>query len=72
MQFQTLCGTDSRFETLDNEKSYFLQGHCRTTGIPIYWYRDIQDIPREFSLFIANEFLDALPIHKLQVFVSVM
>lgn len=35
-------------------------------GIPVKWYRDFCNIPDVFSLIIANEFFDALPIHKLQ------
>ncbi|OQV13665.1 NADH dehydrogenase [ubiquinone] complex I, assembly factor 7 [Hypsibius exemplaris] len=37
-------------------------------GIPVYWYQRIQDIPKGAPAFIvANEFFDALPIHKLQM-----
>lgn len=36
------------------------------SGIPIYWYNRIEDVPLEFSLMVAHEFFDALPIHKLQ------
>ena len=32
---------------------------------PIYWYRQLADVPRSFTLYIAHEFFDALPIHKL-------
>lgn len=35
-------------------------------GIPAKWYRDFRDIPDTFSLIVANEFFDALPIHKFQ------
>jgi len=37
------------------------------TNIPVFWYNSIQDVPRQFSFFIAHEFFDALPIHKFQV-----
>lgn len=36
------------------------------TGVNIYWYKSIDDIPDGFTIFIANEFLDALPIHQFQ------
>jgi len=36
-------------------------------GVKIYWYYSINDVPRKFSVFIAQEFFDALPIHKFQV-----
>uniref|UniRef100_A0A0N5AFJ6 Protein arginine methyltransferase NDUFAF7 n=1 Tax=Syphacia muris TaxID=451379 RepID=A0A0N5AFJ6_9BILA len=57
-------------ETLCSKKSEFIHGnrHIRYNvtrgGIPIYWYRSLSDIPEEFSVFIANEFLDALPVHQ--------
>lgn len=35
-------------------------------GIPVKWYRNFEEIPDVFSLVVANEFFDALPIHKLQ------
>lgn len=35
-------------------------------GIPVKWYRSFEQIPDVFSLVVANEFFDALPIHKLQ------
>lgn len=35
-------------------------------GIPVKWYKHFMDTPDAFSLIIANEFFDALPIHKLQ------
>lgn len=44
---------------------FYLQGET-VTGIPIYWYKHLEDVPREFSLLLAHEFYDAMPIHKLQ------
>lgn len=36
-------------------------------GIPVKWHRTFETIPNDvFSLIVANEFFDALPIHKLQ------
>lgn len=35
-------------------------------GIPAKWFRDYRDVPDGFSLVVANEFFDALPVHKLQ------
>lgn len=32
--------------------------------IPVEWYTQLKDVPKSFSLVIAHEFFDALPIHK--------
>lgn len=39
-------------------------------GIKIFWYYSVNDVPQNFSVIIAHEFFDALPIHKFQVIVS--
>uniref|UniRef100_A0A8C5SDC4 Protein arginine methyltransferase NDUFAF7 n=1 Tax=Laticauda laticaudata TaxID=8630 RepID=A0A8C5SDC4_LATLA len=36
------------------------------TGIPIFWYRNLNEVPEGNSFYLAHEFLDALPIHKFQ------
>ena len=42
--------------------------HCISKfNIPVNWYNKMDDVPQEFSCFIAHEFFDALPIHKFQV-----
>lgn len=35
-------------------------------GIPVNWYRHLSDVPNAFTLLVAHEFFDALPIHKFQ------
>ncbi|PAV62294.1 hypothetical protein WR25_03969 [Diploscapter pachys] len=41
-----------------------LKSNKTKTGIPIYWYNNVDDLPDGFSVFVANEFLDALPVHQ--------
>lgn len=36
-------------------------------GVPVSWYRNLEDVPEGFSCMIAYELFDAFPIHKLQV-----
>jgi NADH dehydrogenase [ubiquinone] 1 alpha subcomplex assembly factor 7 len=35
-------------------------------GIPVKWYRQFDDVPDMFTLLVAHEFFDALPVHKYQ------
>ncbi|CAD5211976.1 unnamed protein product [Bursaphelenchus okinawaensis] len=36
-------------------------------GIPIYWHRELNDVPKQqFSVFVGNEFLDVLPVHLFE------
>ncbi|KAM3722728.1 Protein arginine methyltransferase NDUFAF7 [Dirofilaria immitis] len=57
---------------LCKQPSQFVDGkpyvRCNMTknGFPIYWYRNVDDIPAKFSVFISNEFLDALPINQFK------
>ncbi|KAM8705927.1 hypothetical protein ACLKA7_010255 [Drosophila subpalustris] len=37
------------------------------TGIKAFWHRQLEDVPPGFSLVLAHEFFDALPVHKLQL-----
>lgn len=41
-------------------------------NIKVFWYNKIEEIPRNFSVIIAHEFFDALPIHKFQVRITLM
>lgn len=35
------------------------------SGAPIFWHKSLDEVPEaKFSVFIANEFFDALPIHQ--------
>lgn len=64
-QFQAECLTGGNTQSSDGDQPVYRSGTTRT-GLPIYWYRRVEDIPRGFSVFLAHEFFDALPIHKFQ------
>ncbi|XP_058879491.1 protein arginine methyltransferase NDUFAF7, mitochondrial-like isoform X2 [Acipenser ruthenus] len=64
VQAQSLTGEDS--ETADNENDPVYRRGTTKTGHPVYWYRGMEDVPRGFSIYLAHEFFDALPIHKFQ------
>ncbi len=34
-------------------------------GSPVRWYNHVSDLPHAFTLYLAHEFFDALPVHKL-------
>lgn len=61
IQTQTLCGLINSKSSDKLRQSKF--------GPLVSWYNNIDDIPisNGFEVYIANEFLDALPIHKFQV-----
>jgi len=51
LQVEKLCGSPTNLT-----KSKY--------GNEIFWYDNLRDVPKQFSLFISHEFFDALPIHK--------
>ncbi|KAI6228152.1 Protein arginine methyltransferase NDUFAF7-like protein, mitochondrial [Aphelenchoides besseyi] len=58
-----LCGR--RSSTTSEENGYVRKNRTKG-GIPIFWHDTLETIPQEFSVFIGNEFLDALPIHMFE------
>jgi len=71
IQAEKLCTESRNIELRINEDQtnsimHYREGVTRD-GVKIYWYYSINDVPRNFSVFIAQEFFDALPIHKFQV-----
>ncbi|XP_060947335.1 protein arginine methyltransferase NDUFAF7, mitochondrial [Limanda limanda] len=64
LQAQTLTGDGSRAADAEDELVY--RRGDTPTGLPVSWYRRLDDVPSGFSIFIAHEFFDALPIHKFQ------
>ncbi|KFV97687.1 NADH dehydrogenase [ubiquinone] complex I, assembly factor 7, partial [Eurypyga helias] len=63
IQAQMLTG--GKVQANPEDESAYMKGISKT-GIPIFWYRDIQDVPPGYSFYLAHEFFDALPIHKFQ------
>lgn len=64
LQSKNLCLTS---QAIQSESTLCYRKGVTALGIPISWYNRIEDVPREFSLVVAHEFFDALPIHKFQV-----
>ncbi|XP_028907774.1 protein arginine methyltransferase NDUFAF7, mitochondrial isoform X1 [Ornithorhynchus anatinus] len=64
IQASTLTGEKTPLERDDGSPVY-MSGVTKT-GIPINWYRDLQDVPQGYSFYLAHEFFDALPVHKFQ------
>jgi NADH dehydrogenase [ubiquinone] 1 alpha subcomplex assembly factor 7 len=64
IQEKTVCGTTSLIEP-DRRK---LHHSLSKTGIPITWYKAVEEVPEKtgFNAFVAHEFFDALPVHKLR------
>lgn len=63
LQAQLLCYTH---EAVDDNTSTFYQKGVTASGVCVYWYSRLEDIPVGFSVILAHEFFDALPAHKLQ------
>lgn len=64
VQAQNLTGNRSRAADSEDEPVY-RRGETEA-GLPVSWYRRLDDVPAGFSIFVAHEFFDALPIHKFQ------
>lgn len=62
MQSRKLCiNTKNVLE--DEGISHYKEGISHF-GVPVYWHKHLSSVPNKFTLFIAHEFFDALPIHK--------
>ena len=65
-QASKLCIKHNEVDTNTSETNYYREGET-VSGIKVYWYHRIEDVPdQKFSIVLAHEFFDALPIHKLQ------
>ncbi|XP_069810654.1 protein arginine methyltransferase NDUFAF7, mitochondrial [Dendropsophus ebraccatus] len=65
-EIQAVRLTGNSTETKYNENTSAYKKGITKSGLEISWYGDVQDIPAGYTIFIAHEFFDALPIHKLQ------
>ncbi|XP_015785995.1 protein arginine methyltransferase NDUFAF7, mitochondrial-like [Tetranychus urticae] len=64
LQEQKLCGNVSVL----GKDDFTRHDSLTKLGLPITWYRSLDQVPEVpgFTVYIAHEFLDALPIHKFQ------
>ncbi|KRY66772.1 NADH dehydrogenase [ubiquinone] complex I, assembly factor 7 [Trichinella pseudospiralis] len=66
-QEQLLCPESTSASRMDSiGKTACYKKRYTSSGIPLHWHRDVEDLPKAFSLVIAQEFFDAMPIHKFQ------
>ncbi|XP_017036749.1 protein arginine methyltransferase NDUFAF7 homolog, mitochondrial [Drosophila kikkawai] len=64
-QAQRFCYTHDTLPE-DSQLPHYQVG-TTATGTKAYWHRRLEDVPPGFSLVLAHEFFDALPVHKLQL-----
>nr|XP_033791793.1 protein arginine methyltransferase NDUFAF7, mitochondrial isoform X2 [Geotrypetes seraphini] len=65
LQAIKLTGEKIPSETNDRSSPVYKKG-TTMTGLPVFWYYHLQDIPQGKGFYLAHEFFDALPIHKFQ------
>ena len=64
LKFEELTPTVN--EEQKSSVTHYMKGTTKS-GINVFWYYSVKDLPKGFSIFLAHEFFDALPIHKFQV-----
>ncbi|KAM5318851.1 protein arginine methyltransferase NDUFAF7, mitochondrial [Glossophaga mutica] len=65
-EIQALTLTEEKVPLQRSAASPVYMKGVTKSGIPISWYRDLQDVPKGYSFYLAHEFFDVLPIHKFQ------
>nr|XP_005893806.1 PREDICTED: NADH dehydrogenase [ubiquinone] complex I, assembly factor 7 isoform X2 [Bos mutus] len=65
-EIQALTLTEEKVPLERNAESPVYMKGVTKSGIPVSWYRDLQDVPKEYSFYLAHEFFDVLPVHKFQ------
>ncbi|XP_028997725.1 protein arginine methyltransferase NDUFAF7, mitochondrial [Betta splendens] len=64
LQAKTLTG--NQHQEVETEDELVYRRGETGTGLLVSWYHRLDDVPKGFSIFLAHEFFDALPIHKFQ------
>uniref|UniRef100_A0AAG5D2M1 Protein arginine methyltransferase NDUFAF7 n=1 Tax=Anopheles atroparvus TaxID=41427 RepID=A0AAG5D2M1_ANOAO len=62
VQGDRLCNGQVLRTAADQHEPYVQQGST-SSGVAVRWYTDIVEVPKQFSIVIANEFFDALPVN---------
>ncbi|PNI41371.1 NDUFAF7 isoform 9, partial [Pan troglodytes] len=65
-EIQALTLTEEKVPLERNAGSPVYMKGVTKSGIPISWYRDLHDVPKGYSFYLAHEFFDVLPVHKFQ------
>lgn len=66
LQAKRLCYQHKETAKEDLDKvPYYRRGES-VSGVEIFWYRELSHVPKSFSIYLAHEFFDALPVHKFQ------
>ncbi|XP_049297055.1 protein arginine methyltransferase NDUFAF7 homolog, mitochondrial [Anopheles funestus] len=63
IQAERLCSRGSVQRTPSDTAEPHVQEGTTSSGINLRWYTDVVEIPKGFSIILANEFFDALPVH---------
>ncbi|KAM8945565.1 protein arginine methyltransferase NDUFAF7, mitochondrial [Pelodytes ibericus] len=62
---QALTLTGKNNVSRDATLPVYMKGETKC-GRPVCWYQNVEDVPPGYTFYIAHEFFDALPIHKIQ------
>ncbi|KAK7797698.1 hypothetical protein U0070_014362 [Myodes glareolus] len=65
-EIQALTLTEEKLPLERDADSLVYMKGVSKSGIPVSWYRDLKDVPRGYSFYLAHEFFDVLPVHKFQ------
>lgn len=63
LQAMKLCTST---EIVQEQNSGVYRKGVTKEGVPVNWYSQFEDTPKGFSLLVAHEFFDALPVHKFE------